>query len=197
MTPLAGGLAGAILLLPGIALAHSPIPGIGGFYNGLLHPLLVPAHLLALVALGLWLGQQALPGIQGALLSFSLLLLAGLVLALFAPPGGGVRTSLLLGCALGVGLLVAAAWPLPRSATAAVAGVVALLVGLDSAPEAAGTRARLIVLAGVGVGVHLLLLNVVALTSYAQKPWLKLGVRVLGSWSAASALMVLALALRR
>lgn len=194
MTPLA--VAGALLLLPGVALAHSPIPGIGGFYNGLLHPLLVPAHLLALVALGLWLGQQALPRIQGALLSFSLLLLAGLVLAGFAPPGGG-QTSLLLACALGLGLLVATASPLPRYAAAAVAGVVALLVGLDSAPEAGGMRARLIVLAGVGLGVHLLLLNVVALTSYAQKPWLKVGVRVLGSWSAASALMVLALALRR
>jgi urease accessory protein len=194
MTPLA--VAGALLLLPGVALAHSPIPGIGGFYNGLLHPLLVPAHLLALVALGLWLGQQALPRIQDALLSFSLLLLAGLVLAAFAPPGGG-QTSLLLSCALGLGLLVAAASPVPRYAAAAVAGVVALLVGLDSAPEAGGMRTRLIVLAGVGVGVHLLLLNVVALTSYAQKPWLKVGVRVLGSWSAASALMVLALALRR
>ena len=196
MTPLAGGLAGAILLLPGAALAHSPIPGIGGFYEGLLHPLLVPAHLLALVGLGLWLGQQPLPRIESALLSFSLLLVAGLVLAAFAPPGGG-QTSLLLACALGVGLLVAAAWSLPRYATAGVAGVVGLLVGLDSAPEATGMRARLIVLAGVGVGVHLLLLNVVALTSYAHKPWLKVGVRVLGSWSAASALMVLALALRR
>jgi len=196
MTPLAGGLAGALLLSPGMALAHSPIPGIGGFYNGLLHPLVVPAHLLALLALGLWLGQQALPRVESALLSFSLLLLAGLVLAAFAPPGGG-QTSLLLACALGLGLLVAAAWPLPRYAAAAVAGVVALLVGLDSAPEAGGMRARLIVLAGVGLGVHLLLLNVVALTSYAQKPWLKVGVRVLGSWSAASALMVLALALRR
>lgn len=192
MTPLAVG--GALLLLPGVALAHSPVPGLGGFYNGLLHPLLVPAHLLALVALGLWLGQQALPRIQGALLSFSLLLLAGLALAAFAPPGGG-QTSLLLACALGLGLLVAAAWSLPRNVAAAVAGVVALLVGLDSAPEAGGMRARLIVLAGVGLGVHLLLLNVVALTSYAQRPWLKVGVRVLGSWSAASALMVLALAL--
>jgi len=196
MTPLAGGLAGAILLVPGAALAHSPIPGIGGFYNGLLHPLLVPAHLLALVALGLWLGQQPLPRIERALLSFSLLLLAGLVVAAFTPPRDG-RTSLLLACALGLGLLVAAARSLPRYAAAAVAGLVGLLVGLDSAPDAAAMRARLIVLAGVGVGVHLLLLNVVALTSYAQKPWLKVGVRVLGSWSAASALMVLALALRR
>jgi urease accessory protein len=197
MTRLLAGLAGgALLLLPGVALAHSPIPGIGGFYNGLLHPLLVPAHLLVLIGLGLWLGQQALPRIEAALIAFSLLLAVGLALAAFVAPGAG-QTSLLLACALGVGLLVAAARPLPRYATAAVAGLIALLVGLDSAPDAAGTQATLIVLLGVGVGVHLLLLNIVALTSYAHQPWLKVGVRVLGSWSAASALLVLALALRR
>jgi urease accessory protein len=196
MKALAGGLLGAILLLPQTALGHSPIEGIGGFYNGLLHPLLVPAHLLALVALGLWLGQQALPKIEAALLSFSLMLLAGLVLATFAGPGGG-QSWPLLACAAGVGLLVAAAQPLPRAATAGAAGLVALLVGLDSAPEADTARVKFITLAGVGVGVHLLLLNLVALTTYANQPWLKVGVRVLGSWSAASALMVLALALRR
>ena len=103
--------------------------------------------------------------------------------------------SLLLACALATGLLVAAARPLPRTAAAALAGLVALLLGLDSAPEASGTRAQVIALAGVAVGAHLLLLNVVALTSYARRPWLKVGVRVLGSWSAASALLVLALAI--
>ena len=195
MRPLAASLAGA-LLLPGVALAHSPVPGIGGFYNGLLHPFVVPAHLLALIALGLWLGQQALPQVERALLAFSLLLLTGLALAAFAPAGGG-QIPLLLACALAVGLLVAAARPLPRSATTGVAGLVGLLIGLDSAPAAAGTGAQALILAGVAVGVHLLLLNLVALTSYAQQPWLKVGVRVLGSWSAASALLVLALALRR
>jgi hydrogenase/urease accessory protein HupE len=93
--------------------------------------------------------------------------------------------------------LVAAARPLPRAAAATLAGVIALLLGVDSAPEAGGTRARIIALAGVAVGAHLLLLNVVALTSYARRPWLEVGVRVLGSWSAASALLILALAIRR
>ena len=41
------------------ALAHPPPLGIGGFAGGLLHPLFVPAHLLAVLALGLLIGQQA------------------------------------------------------------------------------------------------------------------------------------------
>ena len=41
------------------ALAHPPPLGIPGFPGGLLHPLLVPSHLLAILALGLLAGQQA------------------------------------------------------------------------------------------------------------------------------------------
>lgn len=196
MSKLGAGLAALLLLLPEVALAHSPIPGIGGFYNGILHPFLVPAHLVVLVGLGLWLGQQTMPRIEPALIAFSLMLVAGLGLSSFVTLGDG-QIWLLLACALAVGLLVAAAWSLPRAATAAVAGLIALLVGLDSAADASGLQARLLVLAGVAVGVHLLLLNLVALTSYARKPWLRIGVRVVGSWSAASALMVLALTLKR
>ena len=130
MTALAAALAAALLLVPGHALAHSTIPGIGGFYNGLLHPLVVPAHLLVLLGLALWLGQQPLPTIETPLLTFSALLLAGLALSPFELLDGW-QTPALLACALGVGLLVAAAHPLPRSVTTAVAGLIGLLVGLE------------------------------------------------------------------
>jgi urease accessory protein len=45
---------------PGWALAHSPIPGIASFYSGVLHPFVVPAQLMALLALGLLFGQRGL-----------------------------------------------------------------------------------------------------------------------------------------
>lgn len=51
----------AIVLLAATACpaaAHSPIKGVGTFYSGLLHPALVPAHLLALIAVGLLIGQN-------------------------------------------------------------------------------------------------------------------------------------------
>ena len=106
--------------------------------------------------------------------------------------------SLLLACALG-----------DRAAGRGRAAAAARRDRRDRRPGRAAARPRF----GAGSGRHpragdhrwpasrsaciLLLLNVVALTSYAQQPWLKVGVRVLGSWSAASALLVLALALRR
>jgi urease accessory protein len=57
------GLAAALLFVVAAApaSAHSPVKGIGTFYNGMLHPYLVPAHLLVLLALGLMIGQHA-PG---------------------------------------------------------------------------------------------------------------------------------------
>ena len=41
------------------AFAHPAPLGIGGFPGGLIHPLFVPAHAMAVVALGLLIGQQA------------------------------------------------------------------------------------------------------------------------------------------
>ena len=40
------------------ARAEAPMGGIEGFYGGLLRPILVPAHALGLLALGLFIGQQ-------------------------------------------------------------------------------------------------------------------------------------------
>ena len=55
-TGVAAGLVFALTAQP--AMAHPPPLGIGGFAGGLLHPLFVPAHLLAVLALGMLIGQQ-------------------------------------------------------------------------------------------------------------------------------------------
>ena len=71
--------AAALLLFAPAAWAHSPIAGIGDFYNGALHPFVSPAHLIALLALGLWLGQRGLEGAKRPLMALVLALAAGLV----------------------------------------------------------------------------------------------------------------------
>jgi hydrogenase/urease accessory protein HupE len=53
-----GAVLAALLLATDPAHAHDVVAGVGGFYGGLLHPLLVPAHVLALTSLGLLIGQQ-------------------------------------------------------------------------------------------------------------------------------------------
>ena len=49
---------GIFLLLRRSAGAHTAVPGLGEFASGFLHPFFTPPHLLALLALGLLLGQR-------------------------------------------------------------------------------------------------------------------------------------------
>ena len=47
-----------LLAFPAAAQAHTPIPGMGEFAGGLLHPLTTPFHVLILLGLALLVGQQ-------------------------------------------------------------------------------------------------------------------------------------------
>ena len=50
--------------------------GIGEFYGGILHPIVVPAHVLALVMLGLLAGQRGMAAVRRTYLgAFACLLL--------------------------------------------------------------------------------------------------------------------------
>src|SRR3984893_11672518 len=90
------------------ALAHT-IEGLGGFYGGLLHPVLTPTHGLALLGLGLLIGQQ--PAGKRLILKmlFALALAAGL-LALALAVGETAAGAVLLAAVAVSGALVAAAF---------------------------------------------------------------------------------------
>lgn len=185
---------GALALLPASspARAHGSVEGLGDFWSGVVHPLLEPAHLMALVVLGLVIGQRGLhhgvPGVSWLALGAAL----GVAAA-----GLGLRVPTqvpLLAVAVLAGIAVALARPLPQAVIAGAAGVLSLGIGLDSAPELAlSAGAKAVVLFGTWLGICLWTLNVVALVSEIRKPWLRLLVRVAGSWISAGALMVLAL----
>jgi urease accessory protein len=184
-----------ILLGSKSALAHSSIAGASGFYAGLLHPVVVPAHLIALIGLALWLGQHDQRWIERAIIVFAISLIIGFILGRFGP-WGDLMSILLVG-ALALGLMVAAARTLPWQAVAAMASGIALCVGADSVPEDAATlRALLFAVAGTFIGAHLLLLNVVAIVSSSEPAWSKIAVRITGSWIGAVAILVLALNFR-
>lgn len=193
------GLLAAGLSLPGVALAHSPIAGLNHFYNGVLHPALVPAHVLVTLALGLLCAQQAAPTARRLLAAFLSGLTLGLAtLALWPAPASGSQ-ALLAGAAV-LGLLVAmgappAAWRV-QSALAALLG---WCLGLDSAPELLPfTLDWGLMLAGQAVGAGLLLSASMLLASRLQQQgWQRVARRVIGSWIAASAVMVLALGAAR
>lgn len=177
--------------LANTASAHSAVPGIGNFYNGVLHPYLTAPHLIALIACGLLLGQRGLAAAAPGFKALSAGLIAGLLLGGFGA-GREADTALLLLTAAAA-LAVVSAWAVPRWGLVTLMAPLGLLIGLGSAPETLTGSARWVALAGTLIGTLLcagyLMLGVNAL----QRPVLRIGVRVLGSWVAAAALLVLAL----
>jgi hypothetical protein len=184
----------ALLAAAGPAAAHGPIPGIGNFYSGALHPFVAPALLIALLALGLLVGQNAdgaMARARQALAAYTVALLAGL--GLQAVLGEVDTDRLLLFCGALAGGTTAAAWRLPAAVRLSLAVVVGLGTGLASAPSGVEGRNYGVMLAGTLFGSVLLPVWVTALVTLPQPPWVKIVVRVLGSWLAAAALLVLSL----
>jgi urease accessory protein len=172
------------------ASAHSPVPGIGHFYSGMLHPLLVPAHLMAIVAMGLWIGQRW-PGNGGALAAALLMVPVGMAAGGLTGWPHGELAVLCLTAA--VCLAVAAARAMPVAVLATVGGVLGALLGIDSMPDGLRGQPLWLSLAGTWLAVLLGMALMINIAEVATRPWLKIGQRVLASWMGAAALIVLAL----
>lgn len=175
------------------ALAHAPIKGIGAFYNGMLHPLFVPGHLLALLGIGLLFGQHAPTASRVGWIAFVLALWSALALGQFL--GATVPVMLLLLVALAAGLLVALGQPIPGLATTVLAVAAGIGIGIDSMPEPLTRKEALLALGATGVGAVLIVSYIGGITAWLREPWQRIGIRVAGSWTAASALLVLVLVL--
>lgn len=188
-------LAAGLTLIPGPALAHPPPFGIPGFFGGVLHPAFVPTHLMAVLALGILIGQQSRRR-EWAQIAFILALMAGLgVLTLGVAPAWTSEAVLLT--ALASSLLAALARPLPAVVGALLAAVAGFAIGLDSPPEVPSVREANLILIGTALGGTLLMLFIVEVAGRLTQPWQRVGARVLGSWIAASAVLVLVWLLTR
>jgi urease accessory protein len=160
--------------------------------GGLLHPLAVPAHAIALLALGLLIAQQRLRARIAAIVLFVAALVAGLG-AIVGGIGPTSALDVLLAATALTGLLVALARPMPALVSAPLAVVIGGALGLDSPPEVLAISDATIMLIGTGIGAALALAVVVVCASYLTLAWQRIGMRILGSWIAASAILVLAL----
>lgn len=184
-------------LSPATALAHAPVQNIGDFVNGVAHPLYSPAHLLILLGLGLMIGQRAPLTLKLPVLVFVpvsavalLLTMTGLVARVYPP--------VLLSLALGVGALVALEKPVPAAVTGALLALAASTIGLDSMVESPDKIVVLKTLAGTWTCQIIVVIALAYYVSLGLKwKWLQVGVRVLGSWIVAIALLVLAFSLRQ
>ena len=177
-----------------VAQAHDFIEG-AGFLNGFLHPLLVPAHALCLLAFGLMTGQQSSRIFLAAL--FPMALIGGILLIMYAIFPIDLVPAVLLTSGACAGLLTALARPLPRIVPAVILVAGGLSLIIDSVPSVVSQLDTILALSGTVLAAALTLGLVAYLASILTRDWQRTGVRIVGSWTAASTLLVLALMFAR
>ncbi len=171
------------------AAAHSISPGMGAFYNGMLHPLLTVEQLLALLAAGLWLGLAELKMIRRAL---GILLLAGLG-GWFIPLRFSAAAVWIFaaGTSLAGGMTALRRAPALALPLTALVGFAAASVGAE---EMGGTADSPVFLAGLLAAELLVILLTSSSASRlaAGRPWMLIILRVAGSWLFAIGAMLFA-----
>jgi hydrogenase/urease accessory protein HupE len=185
------------LLFPAAAEAHMAIPGVGDFVNGMAHPLRTPTHLLILIAFGLWLGQRQPTDLRTPMFVFipvsgvALLITATGKIPFVYPP-------LLIGIALGTAILVVLEKPVPRWVCGGLFALAALAIGLDCAVETGSAMTVAKTLLGTWFSLVVVLFNLGAYLSLAMKrKWMRIGIRVMGSWITAITFLTLAFYLKK
>jgi hydrogenase/urease accessory protein HupE len=182
-----------LVLIAETALAHPPPLGIPGLFGGMLHPLFVPAHAMALAGLGLLIGMQPNWGRMSAIVFIGALAL-GLGTMTFGIVPRWMGEIVLTGAAF-AGALVALARALPEIVGVALAVIIGVAVALDSPPEVISLREANRMLLGTGLGATALLVAAAGVSAQIERTRLRIGLRVLGSWIAAGATLSLALLL--
>jgi len=181
--------------LPAIAHAHLTSSGLGPVYDGILHFLTSPEDLAAVVALALFAGLRGPDQGRWALIALPCAWLLGSFVGLvaIAPQSNAWLSASWL---LALGLLVALDAKLPLVATTAVAAVLGLMHGYANGSGMNPSVPVVLALLGLATSVFVATaLSAAAVVRFGDA-WRRIAVRVVGSWIAASGLLLLGWAIR-
>ena len=178
--------------MPMVSMAHTISKTVGDFYGGILHTLLVMAHIFPLIALSIMAGQQG-PKVAGKGLGvFLIALLAGAVTAFYTQPLIAVFY-INLASFIVLGILAALSLKLPSWFFFSVVSFFGFTHGYQNGMELHQTQSPLLFLAGLLTGGLILYALLAAITIAVKKEWFQIALRVIGSWVAAMGLMLIAL----
>ncbi|HET9068330.1 MAG TPA: hypothetical protein VFN28_06770 [Amaricoccus sp.] len=186
----AASKAAALVLLPAPAAAHGMLEGVSELYAGLLHPLVVPAEALALVAAALLLGASGRAACRAGLPALAGGLAAGLALGRHLPPT--LATPALLAVAFLAAGLVTAGLRLPPAAAALLAAAAGAAVGIDAQPDPGTLRQAATAGIATIIGACALAAVVAALVLGRERGWQRVAARVGASWITACAILYFA-----
>ena len=189
----------AFLILPTLSFAHSPSKGLAGFYTGILHVYSEVSLVIALVALGLLVGQTTDLDKQRKLLAgFLITIVLSSAIGSFGLIEVGSRTlQLALWCSVVLVCLHAALLPNWAAMSAAIAvAVMALIMGQLIVPDPGEFLPFLVTLAGSVTGCVLGFLYSAALVAFLhqrfQLLWQRTILRIISAWLFAISFLLLA-----
>jgi hypothetical protein len=163
-----------------------------GLVGGLLHPLSTPAHIVALIGLGLMAGRNFLSAGAAIIGVFALGVAAGLGAIAWGVGETPASDVLLAGTTL-CGLMAAFDVRVPAPLAVPVALVCGIALGLDSPPESILLGEAVAMLIGTLCGGIVALAVIALLASAIVRLWHGILLPVAGSWITAIAILVLAL----
>ena len=188
------GVTAILLLNPSAVEAHLNTTGLGPVYDGLLHFLLSPEDFVPVLALALYAGLRGAAHSRQALFTVpAAWLAAGFVGMTLSTAAGGILTALSF---LLLGGLVAADVKLSLQATTVLAALLGFLHGYLNGAAMGQPGAGSLALVGLVAGVFVLIALSAAFVTRLRWPWTRIAVRVLGSWIAASGLLMLGWSMR-
>lgn len=192
--PLLLGALFVLVLCPSRAEAHLNSTGLGPVYDGLLHFLLSPEDLVPVLGLALFAGLRgAAYGRRALLVLPSAWLLSGFFGLAATTSGGALLTAISL---LLLGGLVAADAQLSLRATTVLAALLGFVHGYLNGAAMGQPGVGAVALLGLVSAVFVMVALAAALVVRLRWPWTRIAVRVVGSWIAASGLLMLGWAMR-
>jgi len=183
-----------LILCPLRADAHLNSTGLGPFYDGMAHFALSPEDMVTALALALLAGLRgAAYGRRAMFVLPAAWLLSGFI-GLAAAPGGGralTAISLLLS-----GALVAADARMSLRAITALSALLGFLHGYLNGAAMGQPGVGAVALLGLVSAVFVLVTLAAAFVARLRRPLTRIAVRVVGSWIAASGLLMLGWSMR-
>lgn len=156
----------------------------------------IPSHLLAVAALGLLAGQFAPQFRLGVLAAFAVGLIAGSIMVAAAIRENPAALGLLSLAVVAAGLVVLA-WDVSDWLIGLMAFAVGSALPLNAPPHEITIASAVASQASLAIAAIVTLAVVMFAAMQATRPWQRIGIRIAGSWIAASAILVLALRLAR
>ncbi len=181
---------------PGTANAHLVNSGLGPFYDGIAHLFVTPEDMLAVIALALLGGLGGTRCGRAVLFVLPVAWLAGALAGRMTPVSSGGTPVMSATLLIALGALVAADRRLPLGLVASAALTCGLLHGWFNGVALAAAWSSGLAAVGIGCAVFVIVALVAGQVAGFQKEWLRIMVRVAGSWIGAIGLLMFGWAMR-